>query len=213
VPAVADFFPGSFFSDTTLVPLALALIAILFLMSSLRRRLREGQNRPEHESAQRPPPRGTSKDHLRRDLESLIVELQELSRRISAEIDTRFAKLEAAMRDADHRIAVLHRLAREGADRQADASGRPDDHEARHAVVYELADAGMSPVDIAKEVGRTPGEVEVILNLRRGHERTERPGEGKKDTARGPEGERAGGGDEKTQASRDGDTGRAIGKP
>ena len=96
--------------------------------------------------------------------DELLVELQELSRRTSAEIDTRFAKLEAAMHDADRRIAVLNRLARQVAESQPSTGAGGDP---RHTVIYELADAGFTPVEIARELGKTPGEVELILNLRR----------------------------------------------
>ena len=97
----------------------------------------------------------------------LIGELQDLSRKISAEIDTRFGKLEAAIRDADRRIAVLNRMSRGTAQDGSDAPAAGGDHDVRYTVVYELADAGFSPVDIAKDLGRTPGEIELILNLRR----------------------------------------------
>lgn len=148
-----------------LVPIALASIAVFFMMLSLRRR--QGQpRRPSREPV--PQPRPQVSPELYRDLDELIVELQELSRRISAEIDTRFAKLETAIRDADRRIAVLHRLGR----REDGAAIRPGsdpatDTDSRHVVVYELADAGFSPVEIARDLGKTPGEVELILNLRK----------------------------------------------
>lgn len=158
---------GNPFSGRTLVPLLFAIIAVVFLLSSVRRRLRQRQQEPDRESAQREPPHANPKQRLRRDLENLIVELQELSREISAQIDTRFAKLEAAMRDADRRIAVLNRLARQLAEHKGERPPEPEDHDARHAVVYELADAGLSPVEIAKDLGKTPGEVELILKLRR----------------------------------------------
>ena len=118
---------------------------------------------------------------MRRDLEALMVELQELSRKISAEIDTRFVKLEAAMRDADRRIAVLNRLSRgQEAGPVADALPTGDsapgvEADSRHQVVYELADAGFGPVEIARDLGKTPGEVELILNLR-GRGAPARPG-------------------------------------
>ncbi|GMV98783.1 MAG: hypothetical protein AMXMBFR83_31310 [Phycisphaerae bacterium] len=150
-----------------LMPLALAIVAVFFMTLSLRRRQQQSR-RPRPEPPLSPRHAG---EETRRDLDELMVELQELSRRISAEIDTRFAKLEAAMRDADRRIAVLHRLARlteghrpVGSTANGQADGQVD---GRHAVVYELADAGFTPVDIARELGRTPGEVELILNLRK----------------------------------------------
>jgi hypothetical protein len=39
--------------------------------------------------------------------------------------------------------------------------------EQRHQRVYELADRGLTPVQIAQELQAQPGEVELILNLRR----------------------------------------------
>jgi hypothetical protein len=149
------------FGVESLVPLALALIAIFLLM---RRRPRRSDD-PERSTIQRQPP-AASKQNLRRDLDELLVELQDLSRRISADIDVRFAKLEAVIRDADRRIAVLNRLSRELAAKGGEAPDPASDHEARHAVIYELADAGFSPVEIARDLGKTPGEVELILNLR-----------------------------------------------
>ena len=104
---------------------------------------------------------------LRHDLEVLIGELQDLSRKISADIDTRFTKLETVMRDADRRIAVLNRLSRGMSEQEANRSGHTLEGDIRYAVVYELADAGFSPIDIARDLGKTPGEVELILNLRR----------------------------------------------
>jgi hypothetical protein len=160
-----------------LVPLILLLGLTAVLMWTSRRKLRQstGQSKrstPLREAPLLPP---GSKEQMRRDLESLIAELEQLSRKISAEIDTRFAKLEAAMHDADRRIAALHRLTlqQQGeplprtlqppAERTMPISDRPED---RYALIYELADVGFSPVEIARDLGRTPGEIELILNLR-----------------------------------------------
>jgi hypothetical protein len=151
-----------------------AIFAMFFMMLSMRRWQQRAQKpRPVPTPAPRPP---SLDREMRRDLEDLMVELQELSRKISAEIDTRFMKLETAMRDADRRIATLNRLARgQEAAPFADPPSAPlaGDFNAdvaadtRHQVVYELADAGFTPVDIARDLGKTPGEVELILNLRR----------------------------------------------
>jgi hypothetical protein len=50
-----------------------------------------------------------------------------------------------------------------GAER-TDADGTESD---RHGPIYRLADQGLSAIDIAERVGRTTGEVELILSLRR----------------------------------------------
>lgn len=160
-----------------LVPLGLLVALTTYLLWTSRRKLRQHANQPKRSTPQREPVPVSpgSKEQLRRDLESLIAELEQLSRKISAEIDTRFAKLEAAMHDADRRIAALHRLtqqqegstsrkpAREQPEGAKPASDRPED---RYALIYELTDVGFSPVEIARDLGRTPGEVELILNLR-----------------------------------------------
>ncbi len=156
------------FADEQFKRLALigaAVIAMFFMMLSLRRRQQQAR-RPRQEPL--PPLRSPlASPELRRDLDELMVELQELSRKIGAEIDTRFAKLEAAIRDADRRIAVLNRLAR-GQEATPLSDPTPaSDGDTRHQVDYELADAGLTPVEIARDLGKTPGEVELILNLRR----------------------------------------------
>jgi hypothetical protein len=159
-----------------LVPYAVATLALLWLVSSMRRQRQRSAARNAAPTPPGPPPGATA--GVRRDLDFLLVELQELSRRISAQIDTRFAKLEAAMRDADRRIAALNRLSRETPTQPVSEPrttiAQPTQvpsattvTDPRHSVIYELADAGFSPVDIARDLGRTPGEVELILNLRR----------------------------------------------
>jgi hypothetical protein len=159
-------------SPQKLVPLAILVLAIVLLL----RPRRLGGTGPSASALRTPPAASKSQDRLRRDLEALMVELQDLSRKISAEIDTRFAKLEAAMRDADRRIATLTRLNRKtgqpsghGVPAEPGASPPPEDiaePDLRHAIVYELADTGLKPVDIARQLGKTTGEIELILNLR-----------------------------------------------
>ena len=129
------------------------------------------QPEPPKAPQRTPPPPKSEHDHLRQDLQELTAELQDLARKISADIDTRFAKLESAMRDADRRIATLHRLNRKPLSKSA-APARPageqqgGSNDARHNIVYELADAGFTPMEIARDLGKTTGEIELILNLR-----------------------------------------------
>ncbi len=111
-----------------------------------------------------------------------MLELDQLSRQIHGRIDTKLARLEAVIRDADQRIDRLSRLIRttQGESAQEftlDREGPDEAHSARsdivddrHAPIYELADSGKSPVEIAREVGQTTGEVELILALKRAAE-------------------------------------------
>jgi len=154
-------------SPEHLIPLAVLLLAIVLLFSSLRRRQQRRSQQETRSSPLRSAPAPVSEQQqLRRDLESLLVELQELSRKISAQIDTRFTKLETVIRDADRRIAVLERLNRQADVRTGTIPRETPSSDIRHSAVYELADTGLTSVESAKELGKTPGEVELIMNLR-----------------------------------------------
>ena len=118
-------------------------------------------------------------------MEQLLVELERLSRDINAQIDTKFAKLERSIADADKRIPALRILIDEAKKlldestpaaahspaaptaAPAPADGRDLAHDERHRRVYELADQDKTPMQIASELDQTVGEVELILNLRR----------------------------------------------
>jgi hypothetical protein len=115
-------------------------------------------------------------------MEELTVQLQQVARQINSQIDTRFAKLEACIGDADQRIERLERLLRragghEGvdvtvSDQPTSAPGQTPDRDSiridpMHREIYRLADEGKPPPEIARQLGRTTGEVELILNLRR----------------------------------------------
>lgn len=170
MPLILAKLTGDTLDGNAWVALLLALIAVAFLLTGLRRKQRERARSAEPAGPRDPvstPATLEQKERLRRDLEMLIGELQDLARKIGAEIDTRFAKLEASIRDADRRIAVLNRLARDLGDKNSTAPQDPQENDSRYGVVYELADAGFSCVEIAKDLGKTPGEIELILNLRR----------------------------------------------
>ncbi len=149
-------------SSKYVVPFAFLGVAAILLL----RRPRKSSGIPTSVAAARAMTGNlNTQERIRRDIETLMVELQELSRKISADIDVRFAKLELVIRDADRRIAALNRLVRESGQSSPspENSNEPD---IRHQIVYELADAGKKAIEIARELGKTPGEVELILNLR-----------------------------------------------
>jgi len=140
--------------------------------------------------------------NVERQMESLLVELSEMARQITAQLDTRSAKLEALIQEADNRIAQLQQAAveapahGEAIARSNGSSGvRPAGNESaaaesagsamqssaalaatmavepmppnpQHAQVYALADLGTAATDIARQLNRPRGEVELILALR-----------------------------------------------
>jgi hypothetical protein len=168
-----------------------AVIFILFILNRSARRRRMGLARPRDEQ----PTHGETArvQRLKREMEQLLVELNDFARDVNGQIDTRFAKLEKSIADADRRIAELRRL-------EGDAGGSSDidrrvlraNADAAAAIrgesaagqshgssrqlieteasgeerVYELSDMGRTPTEIARLMRCTVGEVELILNLR-----------------------------------------------
>jgi hypothetical protein len=110
---------------------------------------------------------------VERQMQNVLVELSEMSRQITAQLDTRAAKLEMLIKEADEKIAALRAPVELAALpavcpapqlEEPAAETRPDP---RHADVYSLADSGRSSREIAQELNRPSGEVELILALRR----------------------------------------------
>lgn len=117
---------------------------------------------------------------VERQMQNMLVELAEMSRQITAQLDTRAAKLETLIREADQKIAALG--SQPGATAlsagaappppaapvQAESTGaQPPMVDPRHALIYALADQGRSCPDIARELNQPSGEIELILKLRR----------------------------------------------
>jgi hypothetical protein len=117
----------------------------------------------------------TQHRHSDRDMSNLLVELSEMARQITSQLDTRAAKLEVLIKEADEKIERL-----KVASRNSPADARPvspdaDAHalvthtpevDARHARVYALHDQGRTTAEIAHELARPRGEIELILALR-----------------------------------------------
>ena len=128
-----------------------------------------------------------------RQLESLLVELESMSRAISGQLDTRAARLEALIAEADAKVAELRGAvdsARgEGGDGRrpvpADPFGparrppvEPPGREESNlappsprvdpttAEIYALSDGGQPSAAIAQKLNRPSGEIELILALR-----------------------------------------------
>jgi hypothetical protein len=124
---------------------------------------------------------------VERDMSNLLVELSEMARQMTAQLDTRAAKLEVLLKEADERIAMLRSAdqtrptssvpetpldvsngvivaARAPSDASPPRAGQKMDP--RHAQVYDLADGGLPPHEIARQLGRPSGEIELILALR-----------------------------------------------
>lgn len=119
------------------------------------------------------------------EIQALLTEVEETARRAAAQVDNRYRKLEQLVLEADDKIQRLEALMaaaqRTGARGDALAStggaellsrlrqerGAPSATEdPAYQPIYRLADAGHCAREIAQELGRQPGEVELILALR-----------------------------------------------
>jgi len=137
----------------------------LFVVRPMMRRKDPLERAPDFASVSR-------QRDVERQMQSLLVELSEMSRQITAQLDTRAAKLEILLKEADEKIAQLKAACGGAAQASLEkhssepisAQEQPDDP--RHADVYALADQGRDVGEIAVQLGRPRGEVELILALR-----------------------------------------------
>ncbi len=126
---------------------------------------------------------------LERDMQSVVVELADMTRQMSAQLETRATKLDLLIQEADAKIARLN-AAIANVDAGGSGSMPPidlplaavaslpmpmkspglrlvkDDTEDRWAQVYMLADQGLSTSQIANRLNRPEGEVDLILHIR-----------------------------------------------
>ena len=97
------------------------------------------------------------------------VQMHDTARRLSAQLDTKMAALQALIDDADRAAARLEAALGRPAPSAANTPA-PDGPDAlrprRRDEIYTLADYGYDAAEIARRVGSPIGEVELILSLR-----------------------------------------------
>lgn len=159
--------------DWAVLAMVILAISYLLLRNSAKKK-RDPLNSPARMSL-------AQQRSTERQMESLLVELSNMARQISSQLDTRAAKLEALIREADEKLEQLRDAQRS----QPPMSGRqqhfppppiedrppmrlivPESVDPRHAEVYRLADQGQSAHQIAQRLNRPSGEIELILALR-----------------------------------------------
>jgi len=176
LPANAQYF---------LMAIAIAAIALTVFRPKFKKR-GDPLSRPES-AASLSQQRG-----VERQMQNLLVDLSEMSRQITAQLDTRSLKLELLIKEADEKIARMETLAsRPNPDGQSTNGNGPygfgtevqpaglpprpvetsnlapaPEIDGRHLTIYALADEGTSVRDIASKLDRPTGEIELILALR-----------------------------------------------
>jgi hypothetical protein len=99
-------------------------------------------------------------------MSNLLVELSEMARKITAQLDTRATRLELLIDQADQRLAELKRLMESVGNISPSAGPATMEIDPRHAEIYAMADRGLGVHDIAQKTQRPHGEIELILALR-----------------------------------------------
>jgi hypothetical protein len=160
-----------------LAMLCLVMLSVAMLRRSQQRQATAREVTREHMARLR------DQHNLRGSMDDLLVQLEEVARRVNAQVDTRFAKLEAVIHDADQRIARLEQLtgrvttpAPPLTAPEPAASPPPDPApprppttppDERRRRIFDLADQGTSALVIADALQLPIGEVELILSLRK----------------------------------------------
>jgi hypothetical protein len=163
--------------STQWVVLCVGVLATLYLVM-------RGRARRRKDPLERRPSMGISQQRqIERDMGQLMVEMLDTARQMTAQLDTRAARLEVLMKEADQKLAALKAATSplpsiavevpitanppapisEPRPPVAKLETPPDP---RHADVYQMADQGNSPNEIARQLNRPHGEVELILALR-----------------------------------------------
>jgi hypothetical protein len=105
---------------------------------------------------------------VEREMSNVLVELSEMARQITAQLDSRAARLEALIQEADQKIARLSEAPPAGESLRPGPPPQqmPPPPDSRHQMIYDLADQGLTPRDIAARLRQPSGEIELILALR-----------------------------------------------
>ncbi|MFP4144703.1 MAG: hypothetical protein ACLFV3_06125 [Phycisphaeraceae bacterium] len=156
------------------------LILVSVLMSLRKKKQKMGKQITAREQVER----SRQERAMRGDLEHLMVEIEQLTRRFSAQLDAKAMHVEKLIREADQRIARLEEMESQVRSRDGAGSAEPvmssrltaelesarEPAEASDPLsrsVCKLADEGLDPREIAGRLGEHVGKVELILALRR----------------------------------------------
>ena len=166
-------------TDALLIGGLLLIVASLMFGIRKRKKNTDARPTPDEEIEHRRQVRG-----LRGDLEQIMVEIEQLAKRMGTQLDAKAMHLEMLMREADQKIETLKRLKEDREpvqtttppadpwgtnpmDETQDTASEPNDaNEPMARSVYALADTGMDATQIAQKLAEHVGKIELILALR-----------------------------------------------
>lgn len=170
------------------------MLAMFLVMSQVKRRYRSRQGSqviPAGDKLERMKQERIMKN----DLRTMMVELEELTRRFSSQLDAKSMQLEHVIAEAEAKVAELQGLLGQGhglgtgghfvqspvVDEEAggvvselvnageaivESTVGDEGNDPLKEKIYELDDGGRTSVEIATELGEHVGKVELILALR-----------------------------------------------
>ncbi len=161
--------------DNSTLPSALFLVGLAMVIVILLRRSHRKLGRRKHDDAPMvrvPRPQQERSAHGTLDAPPDVlrweVQMQEIGRDLSAQLDSKMSALQALIADADRAAARLETAMGQTPDpppTQAEALD-PSPASNRREEIYTLADYGLDTAGIANRIGIPIGEVELMLSLR-----------------------------------------------
>ena len=142
---------------TTAIIAGLAMIAGSFLLLKLSR----ARTRASGPTVRRSLQEFREREEVEDNLQHLVIEIQDLTRKNIATLDTKMRLLQQLIIDADARIKALQGAA------AVPAPTAPPPESTLHQKVYEFSDRGFDAHRIGRELNMERGEVELILGLRK----------------------------------------------
>jgi len=178
-------------------PYAIPALGVLLIIMSMMMGIRKKHKRSQEQGTSRDRVDDLKQRHkLRGDLEQLMIEVEQLAKRFGAQLDAKTMHMEQLISEADRKIAELKQmeLARQNAaklqqamaspfdenpslqtqpqaltptDESADEPSPQNAEEVLKQSVYELAEQGHDPGEIARQLNEHVGKIELILALRK----------------------------------------------
>ncbi len=150
------------------------LLGVLLVLVALMMRMRKRRKRVSNQATPREQLESLRQQSgVRGDLERLMVEIEQLAKRLGAQLDAKTVQLEKTMREAEAVIARLE-AAQHARPTDAPAPQTPaahptpgDEVDPFTREVCSLADQGMTAKDIAGRLEEHIGKVELVLALRK----------------------------------------------
>ncbi|MHB1158046.1 MAG: hypothetical protein ACYC26_14565 [Phycisphaerales bacterium] len=156
-------------SNPDLMMIAGVMLIVLVVVINMRKRLGKRRRKAQadesltpHEKIERIRQTAGMKD----DLRSMMVELEDLTRRFGSQLDSRAIKIEKLLREADQRIRRLEQMTGRSAPPEVETSGDSPEADELTRKVARLSDQGKAPAEIAAALEEHIGKIELILALR-----------------------------------------------